>query len=103
MGSLYVMDKETEEVRYEVTEPAVLLDTFSFTMLKIGNREDVIKYYEKSIQKCKQAQSDLFESWVVMDLPKDEKILNKIFHNVGYLETFYNGIMASLEKENNLI
>jgi hypothetical protein len=98
MGSVYLMDKETEEIRYEVIEPAVLIDINMFTMLKIGNRDMVMKYYEDSIVKCNTNQSDLFEGWVVMDLPKDADILDKILNNVGYLETFYQKVMNSLPK-----
>ncbi|PLS19016.1 hypothetical protein CVD28_01025 [Bacillus sp. M6-12] len=98
MGSIYLMDKDTEEIRYEVTEPAVLLDTTFFALLKIGNRDIVMSYYEESIAKCKIGQTDLFESWVVMDLPKDAEVLDKILNNVGYLESFYQKVIESLPK-----
>jgi hypothetical protein len=98
MGSIYLMDKSTEEIQYEVTEPVVLFDGEVFTMLKIGNRESVVAYYEESVKKCQQRNSDLFESWILMDLPKDAEILDKILQNTGYLESFYKKVMANLPK-----
>lgn len=98
MGSVFLMEKETENVRYEVTNPAVLFDTSFFAVLKIGNRDMVEAYYEESVQKCMAKQSDLYESWVLMDLPLDEHVLTKIMNNPGYIETFYGDLIKTLSK-----
>lgn len=98
MGSIYLMEKETEDISYEMTNPAVLFDTNFYAVLKIGNREMVEAYYEESFQKCQVNNSNLYESWVLMDLPLDETILTKIMNNPGYIETFYTDLIKTVSK-----
>ena len=93
MGSVYLMDEKDEAI-YEVTEPAVLFDKVTFTVHKVGNKDVVQKYFDECIEKCKRAGSDLYESWLLMDLPKDAEIMDKLLNNSGYMERFLkqNGI-----------
>ena len=83
-----------ERVVYEVTEPAVLFDKEHFVMHKLGNRENVMVYFDQCIEKCKKANSTMYEEWMVMDLPKDADVMDRILNNTGYLERFI--------KENNI-
>lgn len=78
---------DQDETLYEVVEPAILFDKECFVLHKIGNRQDVMNYYENCIEKCKATGSNLFESWVVMDLPKDAKLLDNILQNSSSLKT----------------
>ncbi|QST02106.1 hypothetical protein IMZ31_21895 (plasmid) [Pontibacillus sp. ALD_SL1] len=89
-GSLFLMIDGNP--KYEIAVPSVLFDRDTFTVLKIGNRSMVQDYYEESIRKCQQNGSDLFESWYLMDLPKDAHVLNRIFHHTGYLERMLEGV-----------
>ncbi|WCK57179.1 hypothetical protein PP175_28745 (plasmid) [Aneurinibacillus sp. Ricciae_BoGa-3] len=88
-GSIFLM--EDESPLEEITEPAILFDKHSFTVYKMGNREMVKRYYESSIQKS--LASRLYENWILMDLPKDAELLEKIAHNPGYLETFIRSVV----------
>lgn len=91
-GSVMLVEEENEvvkEIFEEITEPAILFDKEVFTLLKIGNKFRVEQYFEESIEKCRKNNSDLFESWFLMDLPKDAEELNRIWHNVGYFERHY--------------
>ena len=86
MGSIFLLN-ESGEAQYEVTAPAILFDKEFFVLHKIGNHADVSAYYEKCIEKCKQTGSDLYESWVVMDLPLDAALLNRLLQRTSSLET----------------
>ncbi|WP_242247667.1 hypothetical protein [Bacillus cereus group sp. BfR-BA-01328] len=86
-GSIYLFD-ERGTVLFEMTEPAILFDRNFFTCHKLGNKKDVEQYYEKCIEKCRVANSNLYEDWMIMDLPKDVELFNKLLHTVDYVQVF---------------
>lgn len=95
MGSIFLMN-EKEEIQYEVTEPAMFFDKDFFVLHKIGNKNDVMNYYEACIDKCKNSGTDLFASWVVMDLPKDADLLDKILQGFDLESILKNDLQIEL-------
>ena len=99
-GSIYLMD-DNDTAIYELTNPAILFDSQSFTLLKIGNKKMVEDYFNDSIAKCKKVNSDLFETWFLMDVHKDIEELNKLLQNTGYVEVFLKTYMNDFYKQIN--
>ncbi|PES55517.1 MULTISPECIES: hypothetical protein [Bacillus cereus group] len=99
-GSIYLFDKRGE-VLFEMKEPAILFDRNFFTRHQLGNKKDVEKYYEECIEKCRVANSTLYEDWMIMDLPKDVELLNKLLHTIDYMQVFLRkeGLMELIEKQ----
>lgn len=74
----------------KVIEPTVVFDIEMGVLLKIGEHSDMVDYYKET---CK-AYLDLgfvsvAKDIVLMVLPKDQTIIDKVFQNTGFLKRLY--------------
>jgi hypothetical protein len=79
-------------------EPAIIFDKESLRVLKIGNRDSVIKELNKRTESCLLTGLDLLDNYVYLDLPKDADLLNAITNSSVALRKFItdNGLLEIL-------
>ena len=87
-GAIVCVD-DMGEVQYEAAVPAVLFDAENYVLIKIGNYEDLSKYYMDAVTKAKAVgQSWLTDSWFLWELPGDAELMNNILDITGYLKHY---------------
>lgn len=73
-----------------VTNPAVVFDKSTGTLLKIGEFSDMENYFTVSQAAYRNAGFiDMADDVTLMDLPRDQNVIDKVFQNTGYLLTLY--------------
>jgi ssDNA-specific exonuclease RecJ len=98
-GSIYCVDEDGGSPLYEVSEPAILFCTNMLVRIQLGNREDIDNYFKKQVQKHLLKGSDMTDTWVLMDLPRDLELLNRLLNNSTYLEVYLKNIGFPLNIE----
>lgn len=81
------------EIYNKVKEPAVVFDNESGTIYKIGEykvmktyHQDVVKTYDNAGFK------EMGDSLCLLELPRKQELIDKIFQNTGYLKIYYKSL-----------
>lgn len=84
---------EKGEVFNTVTHPAVVFDKQCGTLQKIGEYADMETYFNVTQAAYRKAGfPDVADDVTLMDLPRDQDIIDKVFQNTGYLLTLYKNL-----------
>ena len=76
-----------------LTKPAVVFDKSSGTLHKIGEYADMLNYFSISEGAYRKAGfTDIADDVTLMELPRDQEIIDKVFQNTGYLLTLYKNL-----------
>lgn len=87
---VFVEFKEENEMLYlykegellsEVTEPTILWNIKTRLILQIGDKENVLKYYNIARGICEKKNETLHQDWVVRELPKKAEVINHLLKN----------------------
>lgn len=73
------------------SNPAVLFTKSCGTWHKVGDLVPVLTYlnlYQK--QYLTHGFTDMADDLAVMELPKDQEVIDKVFQNTGYLKRLYD-------------
>ena len=88
------------EIFNEVKNPAVVADKSprgNYIMLKIGEREDMEKYYDTVVSNFEKMKFPQFaKDLCLVDLPKEQEIVDRVFQTTGYIDRF---IGENIKKE----
>ncbi|PLS19014.1 hypothetical protein CVD28_01015 [Bacillus sp. M6-12] len=69
--------KEGELVS-EVNQPAILWDGETKQILQVGDKENVLNYYNIAMDISKRKKLNLHEHWVLKEFPKNAETLNHV-------------------------
>lgn len=73
--------------------PAVVFDKKCGTLQKIGEYADMEDYFNVTQATYRKAGfPDIADDVTLMDLPRDQEIIDKVFQNTGYLLTLYKDL-----------
>jgi len=80
------------ELFNEVKNPAVVADKSprgNYIMLKIGEKEVMEEYYDTVVSNFEKMKFPQFaKDLCLIDLPKNQKIIDRIFQTTGYIDKF---------------
>lgn len=87
---MYLIRGGKEEVYNTVENPAVVFDKESGTLLKIGEKAVMQDYYEETQAIYRNNGAGFMaDAMCLMDLPKDQEIIDRAFQNSGYVLKLY--------------
>lgn len=89
----------------KIKRPTVIFDNDNYAMLKIGEYEEIKEYYKtmrKSLKKIDYSKLNrklntmglpaltkpLERSLELMELPRDQDLIDNVMHNTGYLKLY---------------
>ena len=79
-----------------VVEPAVVFDSDTGTLHKIGEKNEMEVYLQEAQLKYRQAGYVMeANSLMMMSLPADQNLVDDIFQITGFLRTFYRKSLES--------
>lgn len=101
----------------KIKRPTVIFDNDNYAMLKIGEYEEIKEYYKtmrKSLNNIDYSKLNrklstmglpaltkpLERSFELMELPRDQDLIDNVMHNMGYLK-LYLGVLET--PRNNVI
>lgn len=90
------MIRDNKTVFNQVEQPAVVFDKESGTLLYIGEREVMQEKFEQYNAVYRASGFvDMAEALVLMDLPHDQDVIDKVFQITGYVKKLYEEALAS--------
>lgn len=91
---MFLIRNEQGKIYNEVSEPAVVVDLAAKCVLKIGEYSDMEIYFNLICKKYKDAgYVEMAHDIALMNIPKDQEEIDKIFHNSGYIDKYINQVM----------
>lgn len=85
-----ILIRDEKTIYNSVKTPAVVFDKDLGVLLKIGDYSEMEKYYEITTNIYKERSLNfMVESLILLELPKDQDIVDKVFQNTGYLKSYY--------------
>lgn len=85
--------RDNKTVHNRVFKPGAVFDRSDGTLLKIGEYQVITTYFEKVQRVYRQAgQSEIADDILIMHLPPDQEIIDKVFNISGYIKTLYEEI-----------
>lgn len=88
---LFEIRDEKGNVYNKVEHPAVVFDKDCGTLLKIGNRDKMLAYFNQTNDKYREkGLHDMADNLYYMELPKDQREIDRVFHNAGYIKRLYD-------------
>jgi hypothetical protein len=82
---LHVRNNKNQIYLENIETPACFFDKDTFTLMKIGEKVDVEKYFNKyRAAYLKNNAPEMAEALVLVELPKDQDILDKVFNVSRY-------------------
>ena len=90
-GSLYLTDESSGEILHELIKPAISFsyNDGSICARKIGNYDKVKADFDAIHEKLEKAGlMDMAYEYLIMDLPKDIELLNKVYNNPQHLKRY---------------
>ena len=90
---MFLVRDSKGQVFNKLKEPAVILDTKEERVLKNGEYEDMLKYFNIMCKKYREAGFDfMVNDLAVMHLPKDQGEIDKVFSMHNYIGVIYKKI-----------
>lgn len=90
MTQKFLIQDSKGNIYNEVTRPAAVFDTQLGTLHKIGEYDDMLAYYEHLCYTYKAGGfPEMAADLAVMDLPADQKEIDKVFQSVDYIGLLY--------------
>lgn len=90
---MFLVRDSKGEIFNRLKEPAVILDTEEEIVLKNGEYDDMLKYFEIMCKKYRDAGFDFMaDNLAVMHLPKDQDEIDKVFSMHNYIGVIYKQI-----------
>ena len=85
-----ILIRDGKEVYNRVTRPAVVFDRETGTLMKIGEWEVMEEYFHKTQDEYRAVgYHEIADDVLLMELPNDQEIVDKVFQNTGYLKVLY--------------
>ena len=92
---MFLIQDEKGTVFNRVKNPAAVFDRESGTLHKIGENENMVTYYNMVQDKYRSAGfHDIADDVTLMDLPKDQVEINRVFQITGYIKRLYEKATA---------
>ena len=90
MFKIRAKNSENEmEIYNEIKEPAVICDRELGVLITIGEKEQIEKYYEDiQIQYRNNHLDAVADDIVMLELPKDQAEIDKVFQISGYIKKY---------------
>lgn len=86
---MFLIRNEQGEIYNKVSEPAVVVDLAVNTVLKIGEYSDMEDYFNFIVDRYNTAGfPEMAHDLAVMNIPKDQEEIDRIFLNSGYIEKY---------------
>lgn len=86
-----ILIQDDEQVFNTVNHPAVVFDSSCGTLYKIGEYDVMYTYFKDTVEKYRtHGFHDMADDLVLMTLPQDQTLVDKVFNNTGYILTIYN-------------
>lgn len=81
---------ECGKVFNKVNTPAVVFDKESGVYHKVGEYDILKDYYDLAVKAYRtQGFPEMARNLVLLELPKDQEVIDKVFQNSGYIKTYY--------------
>lgn len=81
---------ETGKVFNKVSNPAIVFDKESGVYHKIGEYEIMKSYHEAAVVVYQRNEFyKMAEDLILLELPKDQEVLDNVFQISGYIKKFY--------------
>lgn len=88
---MFKIQDEKGVVYNTVANPAAVFDTSCGTLLKIGEKDAMLMYFNLSYDKyALNGLQDMASNLMYIDLPRNQKEINKVFQITGYVQRLYN-------------
>lgn len=82
--------RDNTQVFNEVSEPGAIMDVKTGTLLKIGEYEVMEEYWEfMRKQYINNGFRDMADDIMLVQLPKNQEIIDKVFNISDYIGTLY--------------
>lgn len=95
--------QDEKNVYNKVTRPTVVFDKEDGVLLKIGEYDTMRNYYDQIHGVYTQAGlHDIANELVLMELPKDQEIIDKVFNIAGYIKRVYKQTMKVKEQNHDI-
>lgn len=87
---MILIQDESGEIYNKTNNPAVVFDKESGVYHKIGGYNSMKSYYEvaRTAYEANGFQ-EMADNLILLELPKDQEIVDKVFQITGFLKTFY--------------
>ena len=91
---LYLIRDEKGEVFNRVKTPTVVFDGKDAVLYKIGEKEAMEDYYELCQKRYRSSGfHSMADDLVLMDIPKDQETIDKVFQITGYIGVLYKQVV----------
>lgn len=85
---LEIRDEKT--VYNRVENPAAVFDKESGTLHKIGERDDMLTYFNMASGKYRASgHHDMADELTYIELPKNQQEIDRVFQITGYIQRLY--------------
>lgn len=92
---MFLIQDEKGTVFNRVKNPAAVFDRESGTLHKIGEKENMVATYNFMQDKYRSAGLyDIADDLTLIDLPKDQVEINRVFQITGYIKRLYEEATA---------
>lgn len=79
-----------------IQNPAIVYDSDTYTLFKIGEANEVKDYYDKMLSELYtdggRTAMEFVDSVKYMELPENQGLVDKIFNITGYLQKFIESL-----------
>lgn len=80
-----------------VENPAIVFDRDTFTLLKIGELEEMQNYWELVTQTYHNGGFlNMVKATTLMELAHDQEEINRVFQNTGYIKHLYRKAQSAV-------
>ncbi|MGX1195760.1 hypothetical protein [Metabacillus sp. SLBN-84] len=92
---IFEIKDEQGFIHNKVTNPAAVFDKDSGTLHKIGEREEILDYFNAMNEAYRGAGfHDIADDLHYIELPKDQEEIDKVFQITGYIKVLYARLFA---------
>jgi len=87
--------RDAKTVFAKAENPHVVFDKSCGTLLKIGEKQRMESYFEETQDKYRSSGlSNYADDIVLMELPKEQEEIDKVFNHTGYLLSMYEKLVV---------
>lgn len=91
---------ENGVVYNRVENPAAVFDSDSGTLLRVGDREAMLAFFNLTNEKYRMTGfHDIANAMVYMELPKNQQEIDRVFQITGYIKNLYEKSPAGKSAE----
>lgn len=94
--STFDIRDESGHVFNQTNKPTVVFDKSCGTLLKIGDYADMLNYFNVTQAAYRRMGfHDIADDVTLLELPRDQEIIDKVFQNTGYLLSLYKQMVLN--------